>query len=173
MKETFEKVIAYIHQDEGEYSNDPNDPGGPTRLGITYIDLARHRGIPKKDAWRLVKGMDEAECKEIYKKYYWDLNLCDELPASIDYFIFDSSLHSGYETAAKWLQRSVGASPDGKIGPKTLAAVNDVAPVALLGQLVKRRRDYLKSLKLWRTYSRGWTNRVNKVEKRCKKILGV
>ncbi len=171
MKETFDKIIPFIHQDEGEYSNDPNDPGGPTRLGITYIDLARHRGIPKKDAWGLVKGMSEDECAEIYRKFYWEPIGCDELPVGIDYFIFDSCLLSGNGSGTVWLQRAVGTEADGKIGPKTIAATLKCNPTVLLAELVERRRRYLKSLKLWRTYSRGWTNRVNKAQKRAQKMI--
>ncbi len=173
MKETFDKMIPWVFTDEGDYSNDPADPGGPTRLGITYIDLARYRGIPQKDAWPIVKGMDEDECKKIYRKFYWEPLNCDNLPISVDYFIFDSGLHSGIGTAARWLQRAVGATPDGKIGPRTIELCEGKAPATLLGDLIARRRAYLKSLPLWRVYSRGWTNRVNKVQKRSMKLVGV
>lgn len=173
MRETFEKMIAWVHADEGEYSNDPKDPGGPTRLGITYKDLARYRGIPEKSAWSKVRGMKEDEVKAIYRKFYWDPLSCDDLPIGVDYFLFDSGLLSGIGTAAKWLQRSVGATPDGEIGPKTLAALDGKAPAVLLGDLVTRRRASLKSLSLWRTYGKGWTNRVNKSRTRAVKLIGI
>ena len=171
MKETFEAMIQGVMDDEGPYSNDKYDDGGPTRYGITYIDLAKYRGIPQRDAYRLVKGMDVDECKAIYKAFYWDPLSCDLLPPGIDYFVFDGGLHSGIGASPKWLQRAVGTTPDGKIGPKTIAAVNTHSPPQLLSDLVARRRAYLKTRPDWKHFSLGWTNRVNKAEKRARKML--
>lgn len=172
MKDNFEKVIPWLYEDEGEYSNDAHDPGGPTRLGITYIDYARWLKVPEnKVTAKMVKEMPVSVVNAIYKMWYWDEVSADQLPSGIDYFVCDSGLLSGVGKARHWLQQCSGVTTDGIIGPVTLSAVAAREPKELLASLVALRRRYLRSLAGWRHFGRGWTNRVNKVNARAQKIL--
>jgi lysozyme family protein len=169
-QETFEKMISWVHKDEGEYSNDPGDPGGPTRLGITIHDYRKWFKDPAATAAD-VKAMSEADVKAIYRAWYWDPIRGDDLPAGVDYFLFDSGLLSGVGTASKWLQRAVGTKPDGRIGPRTLEAVQKDDPLQVLLKVEKLRRQSLRSLRLWSKFGRGWTNRVNKSKLRALTLI--
>lgn len=170
MKENFFKTLAFVKIDEGAYSNHPNDPGGPTRLGITIHDYRRWTGrhVDAND----VRRMPESVVGEIYKKWYWDTCKCDLLPSGVDYFVFDSGILSGTGTAAKWLQRAVGTSPDGKIGPKTIEAANRLPAKTTILKMETLRRNRLRSLSNWRYFGKGWTNRVNKSKARAVKLIG-
>lgn len=170
MIDNFEKMIKWVHQDEGEYSDDKGDPGGPTRLGITIHDYRRWFKDPLASA-EDVKKLTEDQVRAIYKAWYWDELSCDLLPSGVDYFMFDSGLLSGTRTAAKWLQRSVGARADGLIGEKTLELVQKDDPLQLLIKIERLRRSSLRSLPGWRRFGRGWTNRVNKSKLRAVKLI--
>jgi lysozyme family protein len=179
MKENFEKIISWVHLDEGEYSDDEGDDGGPTRLGITIYDWARWSGQSRPERgtkhWAKlteeVKNLDEDTVKRIYRAWYWDECSCDDLPGGVDYFIFDCGLLSGTGTAIRWLQRSVGAVPDGVIGPKTRAAIQADDAASIISKVEALRRSRLKSLKDWKRFGHGWTNRVNKSVLRAKKLV--
>lgn len=172
MKDNFKKIVPFVHLDEGEYSNDPGDDGGPTRLGITYIDYAKWLKVdPGEVTPDMVRDMPEEVAGEIYKAWYWDRVRADELPSGIDYFVFDCALHSGVGKAIYWLQSCLGVAADGELGPRTMAAVKKADPAALLGKLEELRRRYLRGHPDWPIFARGWTNRVNKVVKRAKKML--
>ena len=68
MKETYERAIAKVFEDEGGYSNDAGDPGGPTNWGITIHDA---RMYWKADADAAdVKAMPKSVAEEIYIERY-------------------------------------------------------------------------------------------------------
>jgi lysozyme family protein len=170
MKENFQKIIPWIHLDEGEYSDDEGDPGGPTRLGITIYDYKKWTNNPNITA-KDVKDMPADVAEAIYKKWYWDKQSCDLLPTGIDYFVFDCGLLSGTGTSIRWLQRAVNAKPDGNIGPKTLEAISKMGALQILLVMEKTRRAHLKSLPHWVRFGPGWTNRVNKSKARAVKLI--
>ena len=63
------------------------------------------------------------EAKRIYRAKYWDAQRCDELPAGVDYAVFDYGVNSGIGRSKKVLQRVVGVTADGVLGPATMRAV--------------------------------------------------
>jgi lysozyme family protein len=99
----------------------------------------------------------------MYKAKYWDKIKGDELPAGVDYAVFDAAVNSGPGRAAKWLQACVGVEPDGGIGPKTLAAVAGFGPTDLVEDYNKRRLSFLMDLQHWDTFGKGWSRRVTEV----------
>lgn len=169
MKETLAKARLWVQQDEGGYSNDADDPGGPTKFGIDIRDYRSY--IDPQGTAADVEKLTIEKAFEIYKERYWDTCSCDLLPVGVDYFTFDSGLLSGVGTAIRWLQRSVGATPDGFIGPKTLAAIDKDHPLDIVLKMEALRRQRLRTLSLWSIYGRGWTNRVNKATLRAKKLI--
>lgn len=106
----FERTVGH----EGGYVNDPRDPGGETIYGISR---RAHPG-----AWALGRPTLE-QAKTIYRDSYWTPLRCDELPIPLDEFLFDYAVNSGVGRAAMALQAAVGALQDGKVGPRTIAAV--------------------------------------------------
>lgn len=160
----FSKCVALTLKWEGGNDDDPRDPGGRTSRGIIQRewDVWRqsHPGLPS-DVWRAPQDQVLA----IYKANYWDKLDCDNLPAGVDYAVFDYGVNSGIGRAAKAFQELVGMTAGGAIGPQTLMAVGQANPVNLVGRLCDERLAFLKGLRTWPTFGRGWTNRVEGVRK--------
>ena len=62
------------------------------------------------------------------------------------------------------MQRLVGMNNvDGIIGPATLAAIGRRDPEALVNAICDERMAFLRSLKTFSTFGKGWTRRVSEV----------
>jgi lysozyme family protein len=161
MKEDYDLSLKLVLESEGGYSNDRGDPGGPTNWGITIYDA---RAYWKKDATAAdVRAMPLAVAKGIYRDKYWDPIDGNDLPAGVDYAVFDYGVNSGISRAVKVLQRLVGTSVDGHMGPLTLAATAKADPVKLVEQICDERLAFLQGLGTWRIFGRGWGRRVREV----------
>lgn len=153
--------LARLLAHEGGYTNHPSDPGGPTNFGITIAD---YRSYVKADATAAdVRAMRLDEAKAIYRSKYWDALRCDELPAGVDYAVFDFGVNSGIARSARLLQRLAGVDEDGRIGEATLAAVRKADAAQLIGRLCDERLAFLKRLKTWPVFGAGWGRRVAEV----------
>lgn len=150
----FDQAFSILLGHEGGYSDHPDDPGGKTKYGITEV-VARANGYhgPIEDL-----PLDVA--KRIYRARYWDGLRLDEMPAAVRYVAFDSAVNSGVGQAAKWLQRAVGVSDDGKIGPQTMAAVAHADPMVVRQNILGQRLRFMTALGVWPTFGRGWAKRI-------------
>lgn len=114
----FEEVIGL----EGKYSNNPKDPGGETKYGITKRDY------PTLD----IKNLTLEQAKEIYKRDFWDrmaLGLVDDVDIAGE--IFETGVNGGTITAVRLSQRACNAfgyhlNVDGYMGPLTATALNNL-----------------------------------------------
>lgn len=164
MASRFDRVLDRVLNHEGGYVDHPSDPGGATNFGITRRKLAEWRGIPMRDLPKSeVRKLTRAEAKEIYKSAYWDAIRGDDLPAGLDYAVFDFAVNSGPARAAKFLQRILGVGVDGIIGGITLRAIEREAALSLVIRLIDDRLAYLQGLKTWRIFGDGWSTRLAKV----------
>ncbi|MFG1276543.1 glycoside hydrolase family 108 protein [Xanthobacter autotrophicus] len=173
--QNFEPALACVNVHEGGKDDDKRDPGGRTAYGVTqarYNQYLRDQGRPRADVWDITVR----ERVAIWRTYYWDVLRADELPAGLDYAVFDGGVNSGPAQAAKWLQRAVndvraksGEGPilvDGQMGTNTLAAVNRIDDIdAVIAVMQDRRLAMLHNLKTWAVYGKGWSRRVNDVRK--------
>ena len=150
----FDTAFHHLLGHEGGYSNHEADPGGETMWGVTKV-VARAHGYEG-----LMKDLPVATAKEIYRKSYWDSVQAEKLPPLIRYAVFDAGVNSGPVTAIRWLQQAVGATPDGTLGPKTLAAINEVNPEGILRRMLAKRLTAMTSMSGWPSFSRGWARRV-------------
>lgn len=163
MNTDFPAALAHLLANEGGYCDDPKDPGGETNEGVTQHQydlwrIAHHQ--PTQD----VRNIDPNEVETMYRNWYWNPVLGDQLPAGVDYCVFDCAVNSGPHQAAKFLQRAVGAADDGYIGPATLSAVRYANPVSVIKQFCQERLAFLQSLPGWPHDGHGWSNRVAAVE---------
>lgn len=162
-KESLAKVLVH----EGGYVNHPSDPGGPTNKGVTQrVYDAYRKG--KKLATRSVKSITSDEVADIYDRQYWDAVKGDLLPAGVDYVLFDGAVNSGPGQSIKWLQRALGplytGKVDGVMGMATLTALKAVNNHdALVDRICNHRLAFLKALKTWRVFGKGWNARVAEV----------
>lgn len=170
--------ISRVLESEGGYVNNPKDPGGPTNRGVTIgtlrllgIDIDGDGDIDVDD----VKKLSEADARKVYGEFYWKPIHGDMLPVGVDYFMVDTSVHSGVGRAVKILQQCIGVEDDGVFGPRTMAALNRVANhEILINKLCDRRLMFLKSIVnkktgrlSWEEFGRGWQSRIDKVRELC------
>lgn len=159
MKGNLEASLRETLKHEGGYSNHPDDPGGPTMRGVTqavYDGYRDRRGHPRQS----VRKIAEIELRDIYEAQYWRAVRGDELPAGLDLAMFDYAVNSGPSRAIKSLQAVLGVTTDGELGEVTLAAVRARLTSGLVAALCDRRLAFLKALKTWPTFGKGWTDRV-------------
>lgn len=92
MRQTFDKAIKFVLKWEGGYTNDPNDPGGETKYGISK------RAYPNLN----IKALTESDAIAIFKRDYWDKANCDNLPYPLDFVVFDTAVNCGVSRALNW-----------------------------------------------------------------------
>lgn len=159
----YEASLARVLTHEGGYSNHPSDPGGATNFGITIANYARFKARTVTAAE--VKAMPLADAKAIYRGSYWNVLRCDELPAGLDYAVFDYGVNSGPGRAAKVLQRLLGFAANGTITDAVIAGAGERKPADLVVAICDERLVFLKSLKTWPVFGTGWGRRVSEVRR--------
>jgi len=150
----FDEAFHHLLGHEGGYANHESDPGGETMWGVTKV-VARTHGYEG-----LMKDLPVSLAKAIYRKSYWDAIQAENLPSLVRYAVFDAAVNSGPGTSIKWLQEAVGATPDGVLGPKTMAAINELDPSSTLRRMLAKRLAAMTSMSGWPSFSRGWARRI-------------
>lgn len=151
---TFDEAFTRLLGSEGGYSDRKADPGGKTQFGITEA-VARAHGFTGD-----MRTLTRDEAKRIYRADYWEPVRADELPQQVRFDVFDGAVNSGVKQSIKWLQRAAGVTDDGIIGPKTLAAVHAQTPDRVAKRYNGHRLRFMKDLKNWPSFSRGWAERI-------------
>ncbi len=151
----FEQAFAVVVGHEGGYVNDPRDPGGETKYGISA------RAYPNVN----IRGLTLEIAKTIYRADYWARGYCNEMPGPLALLHFDSAVNNGVGQAARFLQQALGVKVDGDIGPATLAALKRQAlqPEGvdrLCAEVLARRIVFHASLPTWPTFGLGWSRRL-------------
>lgn len=159
----FSDALSRVLVHEGGYVNHPADPGGATNFGVTQRVYDAYR-LRKGRTAQPVKSITKAEVDEIYRSQYWDAIKGDKLPPGVSYVVMDGAVNSGSKQSIKWLQRALDVPADGVLGEVTLAALaasNDHDK--LVDAICDRRMAFLRALKTFPTFGRGWTRRVDEV----------
>lgn len=121
---SFDAAIVGVIANEGGYVNNPADPGGETKYGISK------RAYPALDIASLT--LDDA--KAIYHRDYWMFDGVSN--QRIANKLLDMAVNMGKPEAIKLLQRALGfTEQDGVFGPHTLAALNATDPDHLVLRL--------------------------------------
>lgn len=143
MESNFDDAIGQTLKNEGGLSDNPNDPGGITKYGISLrflqengIDINHDGTINGKD----VENLTVPEAESIYKLYFWEklkIFLIDN--QTLANKVFDLSVNMGGEQAIKLLQEAINmhVTPplqvDGVIGLNTLKGIDSVSIPVLMG----------------------------------------
>jgi hypothetical protein len=164
----FERCLQLVFGAEGGFANDAADPGGPTNFGITQATLANWRK-DKGDKTRAVtadevRKLTRNEATEIYRTDYWAPLKCNELPSGVDLVVFDFGVNAGPGTSAMLLQKIVGVTQDGSVGPITIAALKTMPPTKVISEFSSRRLDFYRALPDFPRFGAGWTNRTHDIE---------
>lgn len=155
MKTDWDKAIQFVLTIEKSdtVENDPNDPGGTTKYGISQ------RSYPHIDIPTLT--IDQA--KMLYRRDFWEPCGCDELPSAFAIATFDCAVNQGMGPAKRLLQIALDIEVDGVIGPKTIAAAFKAEPWIVKKLLALRLSEYFKLMTAkpnLQRYATNWCYRV-------------
>ena len=170
MKDNFESSLALVLKSEGGFTTDFHDNGnklpdgraGSTNLGVTQANWEAFVGHPV--TWENMKALKAETVAPFYKRKYWDMAKCDDLPTGLDYLMFDFAVNAGVGRSIKTLQTAIGVTADGALGPLSLSAINNLEPKLLIERFTDAKEKFYKSLNN-PTYERGWLARVAQTEK--------
>ena len=149
---TFDEAFQRVVKHEGGYVNDPLDPGGETRYGISK------RAYPGED----IANMTLERAKYLYHRDYWGPAGCDAVPDFLKFDLFDMAVNQGVRAAVKALQHAVHETEDGILGPKTLRAIQTTYAHHLLYRFTAARLVLYTRAddERWLRFGRGWVRRV-------------
>lgn len=170
MRDNFEACLEFVLRWEGGFVNHPKDPGGATNKGITLATYRRYRpGASVEDLRRIT----DADVARIYRDGYWNAVRGGELKSGVDLCAFDAAVNSGPSRSIRWLQKALGVKADGVLGPATLAEHRRKSAAYVVSRYCAIRLGWLKGLRTWGTFGRGWARRVGALEARALMMAGV
>mgnify|MGYP001328601528 CR=1 FL=1 len=152
---SFDRAFQITVGVEGGYVNDPADPGGETKFGIS------HRSYPDIG----IKALTLDQAKDIYRRDYWQAASCDSMPERIGHLVFDCAVHHGVKTAIKLLQRALKVADDGEFGPITRGTLTARDTNETADLLMTHRLFFMASCPAYSTYRVGWVKRCFRVSR--------
>ena len=163
----FEKAISFTLKYEGGYVNNPNDPGGETKYGISK------RKYPDLD----IKNLSIEQAKEIYYNDYWikpNIYRISKINPKLAIAVFDTHVNTG--RGVKLLQKTIHQYPDkhfkqisidniyGNQTESLLSELNHISPNYLLYNYIINRIQYYNKItqknKSLKSFLNGWLNRT-------------
>jgi len=144
----FDTAFGRLIGHEGGYVNNPRDPGGETKFGISK------RSYPDVEIASLT--IDQA--KAIYLRDFW-APLGEAHPA-VKFQVFDFAVNSGMQTALRKLQLAIGVADDGHWGPLSAAKLAGMDVNDVLMRFAAERLDFMRRLSTWSTFGAGWAGRI-------------
>jgi lysozyme family protein len=147
-------ITLIINRIEGGYVNDPQDPGGETKYGISKASY------PNLD----IAGLTFDQAAAIYYSDYWAPSGASALAGQLDLWLLDGAINHGVDEAVKLLQRVCGVAEDGALGPETANAAIALAEPEVY--LVARANHYM-GLPGWPHDKNGWMKRLFIIAEGC------
>lgn len=140
------------------YANDPTDAGGETKFGVAKNDN------PDLD----ILGLDWDGAKAVYYERYWIPGACDKLSPRLSVLHFDGCINNGDKRAEMFLQKAVGATQDGSIGPVTLALVNAANELDICSKVCDMREQFYHDIVSAKPsqvkFLAGWLRRISEIK---------
>lgn len=156
----FDEAFRITIGHEGGYVNDPQDPGGETKYGISK------RSYPETD----IKSLTLSGAKAIYWRDFWAALGLGAFGDRVAAEIFDTSVNLGRSGAVRCAQRALyylgrTVSIDGILGPQTREAIATYPDQdELLKELNTQQRIYYEDLVRrnpeMAKYLKGWLKRT-------------
>jgi lysozyme family protein len=153
----FDACLAVVLEHEGGFVDDPEDPGGATKYGVS---LRAFVALYPTATVQSIRDLTVEDAADFYHSEYWDLCQCNALSPGLDLAVFDCAVHQGARTARKLLQRALRVKADGYIGPITLGALLDADPAEVLLDFMARRAKRYTRTRGVKRFGRGWYRRL-------------
>lgn len=164
------------HEGWGVYTDDPADPGGATRWGISLRflrgqgrlvgDIDGDGDVDAAD----IKALTRSQAVDLYGNAFWDrYDYRRFFEGDLAIKTFDLAVNMGPKAAHRCLQRALRAVAievvdDGVLGPKTLAAVNSANGKVLIVAVRSEAAGYYRILEArrppFKRFIEGWLNRA-------------
>ena len=138
----FEQAFQFVLLHEGGYANDPSDPGGETKYGISK------RSYPKLD----IKNLTVQQAARIYERDFWEKIQGDKIQnQTLANKLFDLAVNMGAIRAIRILQEACGLcglplTENGLMGASTLTVINMCNSGALLAEFKALAAEYYHNL---------------------------
>lgn len=153
----------------GGLVDDPADPGGATKYGISLrflkdhdIDLDHDGDIDADD----VRGLNPEETAKLYRQFFWDATHGDYFTdQAVATKLFDMAVNMGPKQAIKLMQKAATVDDDGALGPQTFKALEGAVVPVLLQNVERHLADFYNGIVAYRPRSakflEGWLVRAN------------
>ena len=183
ISENFLIAQKFTNAAEGGLTDDAKDPGGLTNHGVCIrflkdlatsqnnCDYLAELGVKLPVTRQSIIDLTKDQASEIFKWQFWDRLSCYALPLRVAILLYDAAVNTGRSQAVKFMQRGYNAVTsgeklvvDGKLGPKTLAALSDADTPAYHDAFLDARRNFYHQLadnkpKQFEWALKGWLNR--------------
>lgn len=156
----FAQAVAATLEHEGGYVNDPVDPGGETKFGISK------RAYPGENIAALTRERAEA----IYLRDYWRPLQCDSFVAPVAFKLFDLAVNIGKRRAVYLLQDAICdlgrvVAVDGVVGPQTILGALACDSSRLVGLMCAKQHAHYENLirrnPSLQRFAAGWARRAS------------
>lgn len=170
------EIITDVMKREGwdTFTNHPADRGGPTKWGITLASWSAFIGRPATAAD--VQAISELRARDYYRVVHVLRPKFDQVnDLHLRELLIDAGVNHGPRHPTKWVQWAAEVEQDGVLGPVSLQAINQAAPLELFlwvlafrsrlyGRLVSRDPSLKEAkrigLRLQAEFAEGWNNRA-------------
>lgn len=150
MTTMFLKLIERVLGHEAGYVNDPDDPGGETKWGISK------RSYPHIN----IAELNRDDAISIYYRDFWLKILGDRFQDGIAYQLLDSAVNSGIIQSIRFLQRAIGVADDGVFGPHSQRVLQATSESDFIMLFISERLDFMTRLRNWPNHGKGWARRI-------------
>jgi lysozyme family protein len=145
----FKLYWPLLVQNEGYYANVAGDSGGETYMGVSRVNYPNWQGWEIVDSYKgnpnfphILRSDNTltADVQVFYITTFWDVLQGDKINnQSIANFIADWGINAGLTIPVKHTQEILNVNNDGKVGPVTLAAINNADGQSLFTSLQTAR----------------------------------
>ena len=183
MQNSFDEAVNFVFLNEGLYADNPSDPGGATKYGISSrflraLPIERLRKYAIFDDEFNIETLSVEQARMIYREEFWNAAPFDKIGNQrICNYVFDCAVHHGLANGVKILQRAMWAATgmyglvhdDGILGSITLRRLQPILSTTwqrncLLGALPAERAGFCRAVAMGKgEFLHGWLERCYRV----------
>ncbi len=166
-------LTAYniVARHEGGFQIHPNDSGNYNSLGQLVgtnwgisAPVFEHF-LQRPPSQTDVQAMSKATAANIFKTRFWDRIKGDSIShQDVATIFFDGIVNHG-STGVRIMQRVLGVTADGAVGPITLSAINQADPAKLYTAYREARKNFYHQLATDKpalaVFLKGWLRRID------------
>lgn len=162
MEQNYPRVLANTLNEEGGWTNDPRDPGGPTMYGIIQREYTKYR-LKKGLDDQSVRHISQQELQEIYRSNYWSPVAGQAWPKGPDQIVFDIAVNSGIGRANHIMAYAL-SSTSLDYAQLAMRALAFTDKIGIVKRACAKRASFYRGLQTFGVFGRGWLARNARME---------